>query len=237
MVYNIAAIAAANAMRQQNQQAENFDRISLAHSVSNDFELVITKYYEIPSFTVYISLSRTKSVPKHLTIPSSTLSRVAVFNIPDLAQTKIKQLDSYLETKLPECIHDERWCSLDISTVETYLDNIESIYGPEVREVVKSKVTYTPRYLYAVYSVAEKGVGPIPIRDGEFKDQEECSKPHGKWLWINQAKGYLEPPYGDTCKCSACGYVIDVSETNFKYCPECGTRMLGVSTGTIHRGE
>ena len=58
----------------------------------------------------------------------------------------------------------------------------------------------------------------------------------GKWLWINEAKSYLEPPYGDTCECSTCGYVIDVSETGFKYCPECGTRMLGVFTGTMRRG-
>jgi len=49
---------------------------------------------------------------------------------------------------------------------------------------------------------------------------------HGKWIWINQATGYLEPPYGDTCKCSECEFIIDVSETHFKYCPNCGTKML-----------
>ena len=49
----------------------------------------------------------------------------------------------------------------------------------------------------------------------------------GKWIWINQATGYLEPPYGDTCKCSLCEFVIDVSESNYKYCPNCGAHMKG----------
>ena len=47
----------------------------------------------------------------------------------------------------------------------------------------------------------------------------------GKWVWINQAKDYLEPPYGDTCKCSVCEYEIDVSEAHYKYCPNCGAKM------------
>ena len=49
---------------------------------------------------------------------------------------------------------------------------------------------------------------------------------HGKWIWINQATGYLEPPYGDTCKCSECGFIIDVSEAHFKHCPECCAKMI-----------
>ena len=48
---------------------------------------------------------------------------------------------------------------------------------------------------------------------------------YGKWIWINQATGYMEPPYGDTCKCSECGFIIDVSETHFKHCPECCAKM------------
>ncbi len=50
---------------------------------------------------------------------------------------------------------------------------------------------------------------------------------HGEWIFINQAKGYLEPPYGDTLKCSLCEFVIDVSEGNYKYCPHCGAKMDG----------
>lgn len=49
----------------------------------------------------------------------------------------------------------------------------------------------------------------------------------GKWIWINQATGYLEPPYGDTCKCSLCEFVIDISESNYNFCPNCGARMKG----------
>ena len=48
----------------------------------------------------------------------------------------------------------------------------------------------------------------------------------GEWLWINQAKGYLEPPYGDTCKCSVCEFEIDVSESNWDFCPHCGAKMI-----------
>ena len=46
-----------------------------------------------------------------------------------------------------------------------------------------------------------------------------------KWIWINQAEDYFEPPYGDTCKCSACEYEIDVSETCYRYCPMCGAKI------------
>jgi membrane protease subunit (stomatin/prohibitin family) len=50
----------------------------------------------------------------------------------------------------------------------------------------------------------------------------------GEWIWINQAKGYLEPPFGDTCKCSLCEFEIDISESNYKFCPNCGAKMKGV---------
>lgn len=50
---------------------------------------------------------------------------------------------------------------------------------------------------------------------------------HGYWKFINLAANYLEAPFGDTCHCSLCGFHIDVSDTHFKYCPECGARMDG----------
>lgn len=56
-------------------------------------------------------------------------------------------------------------------------------------------------------------------------DVEEVK--HGYWKFINQATNYLEAPYGDTCHCSVCGFQIDVSETHFKRCPECGAKMDG----------
>lgn len=49
---------------------------------------------------------------------------------------------------------------------------------------------------------------------------------HGKWIFINQATNYLESPCGDTCRCSICGYEIDVSDTySFRYCPHCDAKM------------
>lgn len=47
----------------------------------------------------------------------------------------------------------------------------------------------------------------------------------GKWEFINQSTNYLEPPIGDMCKCSECNFKIDVSETLFKFCPNCGAKM------------
>lgn len=55
----------------------------------------------------------------------------------------------------------------------------------------------------------------------------------GKWLFINQAKGYLDPPFGDTLKCSECGFVIDVSEGYFKVCPNCGISMKEEITNEV----
>jgi hypothetical protein len=65
------------------------------------------------------------------------------------------------------------------------------------------------------------------IYDAGYRKQSE-----GKWIWINQATGYLEPPFGDTCKCSLCEFEIDVSETHYKFCPNCGAKMKGVTDDT-----
>ena len=48
---------------------------------------------------------------------------------------------------------------------------------------------------------------------------------HGEWIPIVIQESYFDPPYCDTCKCSICGYEIDVSETIYNYCPNCGARM------------
>lgn len=48
---------------------------------------------------------------------------------------------------------------------------------------------------------------------------------HGKWHFINQSKSYFDAPYGDICECSLCGHKVDVSETNYNYCPNCGAKM------------
>ncbi len=72
-------------------------------------------------------------------------------------------------------------------------------------------------YLSALQNV-EKAIATIPKADVvEVK--------HGRWIFINQAKSYLEPPCGDICECSLCGHKLDVSETNYNYCPNCGAKM------------
>ena len=55
---------------------------------------------------------------------------------------------------------------------------------------------------------------------------------HGEWKAIVKQDNYFEPPYCDTCKCSVCGYVIDVSETVYNYCPMCGAKMDGERSET-----
>ena len=59
----------------------------------------------------------------------------------------------------------------------------------------------------------------------DFKKIIDKQVKHGKWKFVNQATNFFEPPNGDTCKCSECGYEIDVSETIYRYCPMCGTNM------------
>lgn len=56
-------------------------------------------------------------------------------------------------------------------------------------------------------------------------DVEEVK--HGEWIPIVIQESYYDPPYCDTCKCSLCGYEIDVSETVYNYCPNCGAKMDG----------
>ena len=50
---------------------------------------------------------------------------------------------------------------------------------------------------------------------------------HGMWIFINEATNFYEPPCGDTYKCSECQYIIDVADTKFNFCPNCGARMDG----------
>lgn len=52
---------------------------------------------------------------------------------------------------------------------------------------------------------------------------------HGEWIFINEATSFYEPPCGDTCKCSECQYIIDVADTKFNYCPNCGADMRGAN--------
>ena len=51
------------------------------------------------------------------------------------------------------------------------------------------------------------------------------SHEYGEWIFVNQSTNYLEPPSGDTCKCSVCGFEIDVSETYLNACPNCNIEI------------
>ena len=44
----------------------------------------------------------------------------------------------------------------------------------------------------------------------------------GEWKPIMQELNYC-----DTLECSSCGFVIDISLTDYNYCPNCGARMKG----------
>lgn len=70
------------------------------------------------------------------------------------------------------------------------------------------------------------------VAEAEYLYSKDYRKvKHGKWMFINQAVGFLEPPYGDTAKCSVCEFIIDVSEMGYKFCPNCGAGMRGEKGG------
>lgn len=77
--------------------------------------------------------------------------------------------------------------------------------------------------LFALVGTGYQSNAIYAIRDVPAADVEEVR--HGTWLPIIERSSYLDPPYYDTGKCSSCGYVVDVSEMHFKYCPECGAKM------------
>lgn len=66
------------------------------------------------------------------------------------------------------------------------------------------------------FSEAEK-IARFVVEEQGYRKQKE-----GAWKPIMQELGYC-----DTLKCSICGGVIDVSEGNYKFCPNCGAHMKG----------
>ena len=70
-----------------------------------------------------------------------------------------------------------------------------------------------------------KGYTIFMLQETATADVEEVK--HGEWLLIVKRSNYLELPTCDTAKCSVCGKRIDVSETYFKRCPDCGAKMDG----------
>ena len=44
----------------------------------------------------------------------------------------------------------------------------------------------------------------------------------GEWQPVMQELNYY-----DTCKCSVCEFEIDISQTDYKYCPNCSAKMKG----------
>ena len=54
----------------------------------------------------------------------------------------------------------------------------------------------------------------------------------GEWISIKIPTGvemFGVRETQDYPKCSVCGYMRDVSECHFKYCPNCGAKMKGVN--------
>jgi hypothetical protein len=91
----------------------------------------------------------------------------------------------------------------------------------QIEEMAKVLIDYTKKnHIMASHVILEDYAEQL--YNAGYRKQSE-----GKWIWINQAKGYLEPPYGDTCKCSLCEFEIDVSESNYNFCPNCGAKMKG----------
>lgn len=93
------------------------------------------------------------------------------------------------------------------------------------------KCLYSPGCTKKAYAIIENIIDDtydVNVPCDIFKDKADFMEvKHGEWKFINLATNYLEAPFGDTCHCSVCGFHIDVSDTHFKYCPECGARMDG----------
>lgn len=64
-----------------------------------------------------------------------------------------------------------------------------------------------------------------------MKNDAEKSTKQGHWIPVETetgiaAYGVCEMTVMDY-KCSECGGLVDISESNFEYCPHCGSRMNG----------
>ena len=57
----------------------------------------------------------------------------------------------------------------------------------------------------------------IELHNIGYRKQSE-----GEWIPQMQELGYC-----DTLECSLCRFVIDVSQGDYKYCPNCGAKMKG----------
>jgi len=79
--------------------------------------------------------------------------------------------------------------------------------------------------LYEADAITMRGVAII----NKFSAAVVPGKEVGKWIeqkeWTGiEAFGFKEMVVG-SFKCSACGFVVDVSEENFNFCPNCGAMM------------
>lgn len=74
---------------------------------------------------------------------------------------------------------------------------------------------------FTQYEIFQYGCGRLNgasmIYDEGYRKQIE-----GEWKPMMQ-----ELDYFDTFECSICGEVIDISQGDYKYCPNCGARMKG----------
>lgn len=78
----------------------------------------------------------------------------------------------------------------------------------EMAKVIANKTTLS--------IIEATGVAEILTVDGYRKQSV------GEWKPQMQELGYC-----DTLECSLCGFVIDVSQGDYKFCPNCGAKMKG----------
>lgn len=70
--------------------------------------------------------------------------------------------------------------------------------------------------------VANLGLGISGAIAKDLYDEGYHKNEQGEWKPIMQELNYC-----DTLECSVCEFVIDISEGDYKYCPNCGAKMKG----------
>lgn len=100
---------------------------------------------------------------------------------------------------------------------------------------------YVDRYLLRdkLYQEDAITMGGVAILNN-FPAADVVERKKGQWVeqeeWTGvEAFGFKEMVVG-SFKCSACGFVVDVSEGNFNFCPNCGAKMDGGIGGVDYAG-
>ncbi len=96
---------------------------------------------------------------------------------------------------------------------------VDYIKRDDVLDIVATMVTHR-KSVADVYDVLEE----LPVAD-------VVEQKHGKWIPVEEETGVEAFGFKEKAvvyfRCSICDKEVDVSEGNFKYCPNCGVRMDG----------